>query len=147
MVTEIAASPSIARYEAQGGDSPDVTPQLCERFLLQMQAHHRVRDHYPDPREIGAELELAPTLTHAVVEALRARVWVGRSPYDTVRLRVTPYGWERLRRHPCTAAVGVDRLVAIAPTPQEPRDCGSTGTVRAADWRGDRSARDAHAGR
>jgi hypothetical protein len=105
----------------------DVTQQLCDRFLVQMQAHHRVRDHYPDPREIGAELRLSTALTRAVVEALRVRVWVGRSPYDTERLRVTAWGWEHLRRQARTDAVGVDRLIATAPTRQGERGCAYEG--------------------
>src|SRR4051812_20772913 len=90
------------RGGGEGGPMADVTQRLCDRFLAQMHAHHRARDHYPDPWEIGAELQLTPAHTLAVVEALWARGWIGRSPYDTERLRVTPRGWEHVLRQPAT---------------------------------------------
>jgi hypothetical protein len=84
--------------------TPHSDATTCDQFLGQMLLHHRHRDDYPDPTVIGAELQFAPALTEAVVQDLRAKVWIARSPYATERIRITAWGWQHLSERAADAA-------------------------------------------
>jgi hypothetical protein len=67
-----------------------------DRFLAQVQAHHRTGDHYPNPSVIARELLLTHAQTDTILNDLRARGWIAASPYDPARLRLTPRCWNAL---------------------------------------------------